>query len=86
LEDRNGVILGYYVGYRETKTSGQLQVINKDVDGGSDADMDAEVSVVVENLNKFTEYAVHVRAYNKEGQGPPSVDHTVTTLEDGRAV
>ncbi|WAR05588.1 DSCAM-like protein [Mya arenaria] len=82
LEHRNGIMLGYYVGYRETHTSSQLQVITKDVDPGSPVATDGEVSVVVGNLKKFTEYQVHVRGYNKEGQGPPSQDFAVTTLED----
>lgn len=82
IEHRNGVTQGYYVGYQETSISSQLQIIPKDVNPESD-DPEAEVSMVIPDLKKFTEYLVHVKAYNKKGQGPPSPDITVTTLEDG---
>ncbi|XP_053408969.1 cell adhesion molecule DSCAM-like isoform X3 [Mercenaria mercenaria] len=81
LDHRNGVILGYYIGYQETNVASQRQVISKDIDPDKDGPED-EVSVVISNLKKFTEYLVHVKSYNKEGPGPASTDIKVMTLED----
>lgn len=36
------------------------------------------------NLEKFTEYSVHIQAYNGKGRGPSSPDYKVFTLEDGK--
>lgn len=83
LEYRNGVILGYYIGYQETNVASQLQVLSKDIDPDTD-DPEEEVSVVIPNLKKFTEYLVHVKSYNKIGPGPASPDVKVMTLEDGK--
>ena len=38
---------------------------------------------MIQNLAKFTMYAVHVQAYNAKGAGPRSQDVAVLTLEDG---
>ena len=38
---------------------------------------------VIQNLAKFTKYAVHVQPYNVKGAGPRSPDSGVLTLEDG---
>lgn len=40
----------------------------------------------IHNLKKFTEYTVHVKAYNSKGISPPSEDTTVFTLEDGENI
>ena len=48
-----------------------------------DIDPEAEVTMVISDLKKFTEYLVNVKTYNKKGNGPASPDVTVTTLEDG---
>lgn len=81
LDHRNGVILGYYIGYQETNPASQLQVISKDIDPDID-DPEEEVSVIIPNLKKFTEYLVHVKSHNKIGPGPASSDIKVMTLED----
>ena len=84
LDHRNGVILGYYIGYQETNVAAQKQVLSKDIDPDK-GDPEDEVFVVISNLKKFTEYLVNVKSYNKEGPGPASVDVKVMTLEDGKA-
>ena len=82
LEHRNGVIKGYFVGYKETHSTAQFQFITKDVDDNDD-DPNGVVAVFIQNLKKFTEYTVNVKSYNKKGMGPASSDIDVSTLEDG---
>ena len=38
------------------------------------------------NLDKFTQYSIHVQAFNEKGAGPPSDDVNVYTLEDGKVL
>ncbi|RUS77575.1 hypothetical protein EGW08_014679, partial [Elysia chlorotica] len=40
----------------------------------------------ISNLKKFTQYSVHVKAYNAKGISPASIDIKVFTLEDGEIV
>ena len=40
--------------------------------------------MAIEGLEKFTQYSVHVQAYNEQGAGPKTEDQTVFTLEDGK--
>ena len=51
--------------------------ITKAVEGEFKPEMD------IINLEKFTEYIVHIQAYNDKGRGPLSEDYKVFTLEDG---
>ena len=37
----------------------------------------------VQKLKKFTEYTLHIKAYNAKGIGPQSENIQVFTLEDG---
>ncbi|OWF38939.1 Down syndrome cell adhesion molecule [Mizuhopecten yessoensis] len=74
--ERNGVIKGYYIGYKETSSPSRFIYITKAVEGEFEPVLD------IHNLEKFTEYTVHIKAYNDMGQGPKSVDYSVFTLED----
>ncbi|KAJ8316349.1 hypothetical protein KUTeg_006363 [Tegillarca granosa] len=75
-ESRNGLIKGYYIGYKETKSPYSFIYEPKVVDGKFTPEL------TIEKLKKFTEYTVHVQAYNDQGRGPSSKDTTVYTLED----
>ena len=84
LEHRNGIILRYFVGYKETHSVTQFRFIPKDVD--EEDDPEDLVSVLIPNLKKFTEYTVNVKCQNREGVGPTSPDIKVSTLEDGNVL
>ncbi|KAK3107290.1 hypothetical protein FSP39_011199 [Pinctada imbricata] len=75
-ENQNGEIKGYYVGYKETKSPSRYIYLPRDVEG------EFLPELVLHNLEKFTEYSVHVQAYNAMGRGPVSTDIKVFTLED----
>ena len=78
---RNGHILGYYIGYRETQSPAQFLYITKTTEPVDEEDV--ILLHTIHNLKKFTEYTVHVKAYNSKGISPPSDDMMVFTLEDG---
>ncbi|KAK7466725.1 hypothetical protein BaRGS_00037167, partial [Batillaria attramentaria] len=77
---RNGHILGYYIGYRETQSPAQFLYITKTTEPLESDDV--VLMHTIHNLKKFTEYTVHVKAYNSMGISPPSKDMMVFTLED----
>ncbi|XP_070184378.1 cell adhesion molecule DSCAM-like, partial [Littorina saxatilis] len=77
---RNGHIMGYYIGYRETQSSAQFLYITKTTEPVDEEDV--ILMHTIHNLKKFTEYTVHVKAYNSKGISPPSEDTMVFTLED----
>lgn len=72
----NGEIVGYVVNY---KVHG-----HKDLPHVKSAEASADLSgeVVIDNLRKYTKYAVSVQAYNRMGRGPPSPDTVAYTAED----
>ena len=84
MEHRNGVILRYFIGYKKTKENTQFQVKPKDVEPTDAYEDDETIAILITNLDKFTQYTVNVKAYNKEGSGPASTDIQVFTLEDGK--
>ena len=84
MEHRNGVILRYFIGYKRTKANTQFQIKTKDVDLTEVYEDDDTVAILITNLNKFTQYTVNVKSFNKEGMGPASPDIQVFTLEDGK--
>lgn len=84
MEYRNGVILRYFVCFKESNANTQFQVITKNVDPTEIYEDDDTIAVLITNLNKFTQYTVNVKANNKEGTGPASADIQVFTLEDGK--
>ncbi|CAL1548258.1 unnamed protein product, partial [Lymnaea stagnalis] len=80
---QNGKILGYYIGYKETQSPAQFIYQTHEVQDSTDP-----TKVLTEHtigkLKKFTQYTVHVKAYNIKGISPASVNLNVFTLEDGR--
>ncbi|XP_033114431.1 Down syndrome cell adhesion molecule homolog [Anneissia japonica] len=73
---QNGVIKGYFIRYKETKSSTPSQSV-----------MTSSITNFIESytlnrLRKFTEYAVEIRAYNEVGAGPWSQQKKILTLED----
>lgn len=78
-ENQNGEIKGYYIGYKERDSQSRFIYITKSISE------DFLPEVDIHNLEKFTEYTVHIQAYNQKGRGPPSPDSQVFTLEDGQS-
>lgn len=72
----NGKILGYYIGYKMTDSPARFLYIPKVIG------KDFKPEHTLHNLEKFTEYSVHIQAYNAKGRGPSSPDYKVFTLED----
>lgn len=79
-EHKNGLIQGYYIGYKKTSTPARFIYIPKVVGP------DFKPEHTLHNLEKFTEYSIHIQAYNKKGRGPSSPDFNVFTLEDGMLI
>lgn len=76
-DKQNGVIKGYYVGYKVYNSSTPYNYVTRPVYD----DFTPEFSII--NLEKFTRYTMHVQAFNAKGAGPKSADRMVLTLEDG---
>ena len=75
---RNGAIIGYYIGYKKYNTTAPYIYVTT---RAGDA---FNLQHTLKHLEKFTRYAVHVQAFNTEGAGPRSEDVIVLTLEDGK--
>lgn len=74
----NGEILGFYVGYKETSSSGPyyFETVEEVGEEGK------EYSKLLKNLKKYTHYSVTVQAYNRVGAGPRS-DVQMQYTEEG---
>ncbi|XP_076317070.1 cell adhesion molecule Dscam1-like [Tachypleus tridentatus] len=75
---RNGMIQGYYVGYKHTNSSEKYQY--KTVEAGPTET--AGLHRDLKGLRKYTFYSVVVQAFNEKGAGPRSDPVTGRTLED----
>ncbi|XP_049771836.1 Down syndrome cell adhesion molecule-like protein Dscam2 [Schistocerca cancellata] len=73
---RNGEILGYHIGYRESNSSDEFHYKTFEVIPGT------QLQGLLDSLRKFTEYSVHVQAYNRAGTGPRSTAVAAKTDED----
>ncbi|XP_046989035.1 Down syndrome cell adhesion molecule-like protein 1 homolog [Schistocerca americana] len=73
---QNGEILGYHIGYRESNSSDEFRYKTFEVIPGT------QLQGLLNSLRKFTEYSVHVQAYNRAGTGPRSPGVAATTGED----
>ncbi|XP_059143240.1 cell adhesion molecule DSCAM-like [Physella acuta] len=78
---QNGKILGYYIGYKETQSPAQFIYQTHEVPEGMDP-AKAPTEHTISKLKKFTQYTVHVKAYNIKGISPASANLNVFTLED----
>lgn len=75
VEFQNGVITGYTIQYSTTEGN----KTSKRVDG-----IPPESSpYLLENLEKWTEYGITVRAQTEAGEGPESLQLLIRTEEDG---
>ncbi|XP_064651143.1 cell adhesion molecule DSCAM-like isoform X4 [Lineus longissimus] len=75
-DKQNGLIKGYYVGYKQFNSTQPFMYLTKMVDVNFKGEQD------INNLEKFTKYEVHVQAFNRKGAGPRSETVGVLTLED----
>ncbi|XP_022253768.1 Down syndrome cell adhesion molecule-like protein Dscam2 [Limulus polyphemus] len=75
---RNGVIRGYYVGYKKTNSSESYQY--KTVEAKSKDDI--RIECVLQGLEKFNFYTIVIQAFNDKGAGPRSDPVTERTRED----
>lgn len=75
LEFQNGVITGYSIQYSTTEGNKTTQRVD-----GVPPDSS---SYLLENLQKWTEYGVTVRAQTEAGDGPESLQLLIRTEEDG---
>lgn len=75
LEFQNGIITGYTIQYSNTegiKVSKRIERITPE-----------SSSYLLENLQKWTEYGITVRAQTEAGEGPESLQLLIRTEEDG---
>ncbi|GFO29921.1 Down syndrome cell adhesion molecule [Plakobranchus ocellatus] len=79
---QNGKILGYYIGYKETQSPAQFIYRTHEVRAAGTEQKSNTNEHRISKLKKFTQYTVHVKAYNVKGISPASADINVFTLED----
>lgn len=83
-ELQHSEIIGYYVGYKLTdqKMPFQYKTIPVQKIKGQPKE---EMTLVLNNLEKFTRYSISIQAYNKIGTGPKNIPEVVAkTEEDGK--
>ena len=83
-ELQHSEIIGYYVGYKLTdqKMPFQYKTIPVQKVKGQPKE---EMTLVLNNLEKFTRYSISIQAYNKIGTGPKNIPEVVAkTEEDGK--
>ncbi|GBO29738.1 hypothetical protein AVEN_28734-1 [Araneus ventricosus] len=74
---KNGIITGYYVGYKISAVQDKLTL--KKVEESSNEHQ----STYITGLQPLTEYDIVIRAYNSAGTGPESSPIMGKTLETG---
>lgn len=88
-QDWNGNLLGYSVGYQIAAGAAAAAAKTDPTEGYNFNSVEVRShhggETVLENLNKFTQYNVIVQAYTSQGNGPPSKEIQITTLEDGKS-
>ncbi|KAL3194739.1 hypothetical protein MRX96_045945 [Rhipicephalus microplus] len=77
MEYQNGLLKGYYVGYKKHGTSDTYTYKTVDTTGST------REEVVLTSLQRSTKYAVLVQAFNEKGTGPPSEEIHLETFENG---
>uniref|UniRef100_A0A3B3VH24 Fibronectin type-III domain-containing protein n=1 Tax=Poecilia latipinna TaxID=48699 RepID=A0A3B3VH24_9TELE len=75
LEFQNGVITGYSIQYSTMEGNKTSKRVDGIPPGSS--------PYLLENLEKWTEYGLTVRALTEAGEGPESLQLLVRTEEDG---
>ena len=78
--DRNGIIKGYIVNYQVLPDG---DIIPK-FSNITSAQQNEKQTLILENLNEFTNYSITVLAFTIIGNGPASSPQVVETLEDSK--
>ncbi|XP_022798569.1 receptor-type tyrosine-protein phosphatase F-like, partial [Stylophora pistillata] len=78
FDDRNGIIKGYKVNY-QTLPSGHVISMFRNI---TNEDQNENQTVILDNLNEFTNYSIRVLAFTVIGNGQESGPRVVETLED----
>jgi len=73
----NSELLGYHVSYKRVGATSAAERADVQMSG------EAEHSLLLAGLKRFSSYQVSVRGVNSKGEGPPSASVVATTLEDG---
>ena len=83
-ELQHSEIIGYYVGYKPTDQTMPFQYKTIPVQKIK-GEPKEEMTLVLNNLEKFTRYSISIQAYNKIGTGPKNIPEVVAkTEEDGK--
>uniref|UniRef100_A0A3Q2NVG7 Fibronectin type-III domain-containing protein n=1 Tax=Fundulus heteroclitus TaxID=8078 RepID=A0A3Q2NVG7_FUNHE len=75
LEFQNGIITGYSIQYSTMEGNRTAKRVDRIPPGSS--------PYLLENLEKWTEYGITVRALTEAGDGPESLQLLIRTEEDG---
>ena len=79
-DDRNGIIKGYIVNY-QALPGGDIIPKFRNI---TSAQQNEKQTVILKNLNEFTNYSITVLAFTIIGNGPASSAQVVETLEDSK--
>ena len=80
VDDQNGIIKGYKVIY-QALSDGKKDIVFLNI---SVEKQNAEQSLMLKELNEFTNYSIRVLAFTAVGDGPLSVAQFKQTLEAGK--
>ena len=79
-DDRNGIIKGYIVNYQALPDGAILPKFRNI----TSEQQNEKQTLILENLNEFTNYSITVLAFTIIGNGPASSAQVVETLEDSK--
>ena len=79
-DDRNGIIKGYIVNY-QALPGGDIIPKFRNI---TSEQQNEKQTLILENLNEFTNYSITVLAFTIIGNGPASSAQVVETLEDSK--
>ena len=78
-QDRHGIIIMYEVRYTSSDFGDNVDLTLNTTNGN-------ETSLIVDELEEFTNYTIQVRAYTAVGPGPYSAPMDVLTLPDRKHI
>ena len=79
-DDRNGIIKGYIVNYQALPGGDRIPKFRNI----TSAQQNEKQTLILEDLNEFTNYSITVLAFTIIGNGPASSAQVVETLEDSK--
>ena len=79
-DDRNGIIKGYIVNY-QALPNGYIDAKFLNI---TNEEQNYRQTLILDNLNEFTNYSIRLLAFTVFGNGPASVGQAVKTLEDSK--